>query len=127
MTVLARFATAQPTVCAICRRHAVWLGYAPSKPAPLPTIWLCDDAYCHAAAAKVYAMPKAQLEAYELGAVLETGTVAVSYLETVGQTDLAQLDREQWREYLRLLLTSYEHILRRKILSDEPAFDGGRT
>ena len=117
MMLFARFAARQPTACAVCRRHAVALGYRPPK-CRLPIIWLCDDAYCHAAAARVYAMPKRMLDAHELGAMLEAGGIAAEYLGT--STDLAKLDRDQWREFLRLLLTSYEDVLRRKILNDEP-------
>jgi Family of unknown function (DUF6511) len=117
---LERFATAQPTACAVCRRHAVWLGFRPSK-YRLPIIWLCDDEYCHAAAVRVYAMPKKMLDAHELGAMLEAGEIAGEYLEELGTTDLAKLSPDQWREFLRQLLTSYEHILRRKVLNGEPA------
>jgi hypothetical protein len=120
MTIM-RFATRVPTACAVCRRHAVWLGYRPPKDGRLPTIWLCDDAYCHAAAAGAYAMPKAILDAHELGAALAAGAIAGGYLEELGTTDMAKLDGEQWREFLRRLLTGYERVLRRKILNDEPA------
>jgi hypothetical protein len=119
---LDRFATSQPTVCAVCRRHAVWLGYAPHKPERQPVIWLCDSNHCHAAARKVYAMPRNLLDAHELGAMLEAGNAAGEYLETLGRTDMAILEPEQWREFLRLLLTGYEQVLRRKIINDEPAF-----
>jgi Family of unknown function (DUF6511) len=121
MTIFARFATRQPTVCAVCRRHAVWLGYRPPRYERMPTIWLCDDNYCHAAGREVYVMPKDILDAHELGAMLEAGGIAGEYLDTIGQTDFAKLDAEQWREFLRRLLTGFEHILRRKILNDEPA------
>jgi hypothetical protein len=117
-----RFATRVPTACAVCRRYAVWLGYRPPKQDRAPIIWLCDDEYCHAAAAGVYVMPKDILEAHELGAMLEAGAIAAGYLEELGTTDIAMLDPEQWREFLRRLLTGYEHVLRRKILNDEPAF-----
>jgi hypothetical protein len=125
MTVsFARFATRVPATCAVCRRHAVWLGYRPPRHERVPTVWLCDDEYCHAAAAGVYAMPTTMLDAHELGAMLEAGALAGEYLDTLGQTDVAKLDAEQWREFLRRLLTGYEHILRRKILNDEPALGG---
>src|SRR5215813_6497344 len=76
-----RFATRQPTACAVCRRHAVWLGFRPPRQDRLPTIWLCDDEYCHAAAARVYVMPRKMLDAHERGAMLEAGTIAGGYLE----------------------------------------------
>lgn len=122
--MLAGFATAQPTVCAVCRRHAVWLGYRLPKQDRAPIIWLCDDEYCHAAAAGVYVMPKNILDTHELGAALEAGAIAAGYLEELGSTDIALLDPEQWREFLRRLLTNYERVLRRKILNDEPALGG---
>jgi hypothetical protein len=122
-TTFARFATRTPTVCAVCRRHAVWLGDRPPRDKRLPVIWLCDDNYCHAAARRVYVMPGPILDAHELGAALEAGGIAGEYLDTIGQTDFAKLDAEQWREFLRRLLTGYEDILRRKILNDEPALE----
>jgi len=118
----ARRATPIPTFCAICRRHAVALGYAPPKQHRAPPIWLCDDEYCHAAAARTYAMPGPMLDAYELAAMLEAGGIAAEYLEQLGITDIAKLNPDTWREFLRRLLTSYEHVLRRKILSDESTF-----
>ena len=119
--VIARFATREPTVCAVCRRHAMWVGYTP-KPRVTGVIWLCDDNGCHAAARKVYAMPETVLDAYELGAMLEAGNIAGSYLKEIGNTDIAKLGRDEWREFLRRLLTGYERALRRKIFHDEPAF-----
>jgi hypothetical protein len=117
--VLKDYATKDPAVCAVCRRHAVALGYAPKR---LPLIWLCDNAGCHAAAKEVYRMPNAMLDDYEIGAVLEAGRDAGAYLDEIGKTDLAMLDPGEWREFLRLIVTGYEHALRRKILNGEPAF-----
>jgi hypothetical protein len=66
-------------------------------------------------------MPKKILDAHELGAMLEAGSIAAGYLEELGTTDLAKLNPDDWREFLRRLLLGYEHALRRKILNDEPA------
>ncbi len=68
-------------------------------------------------------MPGPILDAHELGAMLEAGGIAAEYLEELGSTDIAKLSPDDWREFLRRLLTSYEHILRRKILNDEPALE----
>jgi Family of unknown function (DUF6511) len=119
-TTLSRFATKEPTLCAVCRRHAVWLGYAPKHRGAM--IWLCDDNRCHAAARKVYGMSNGTLDAYELGAALEAGSDAGAYLDEVGQTDMASLTRDQWLEFLRRIVTGYEHALRRMILDNEPPF-----
>jgi hypothetical protein len=115
-----RFATQEPTLCAVCRRHAVWLGYSPKANSAI--VWLCDNAGCHAAARKVYAMPKADLDAYERCATLEAGDAAGRYLDEIGITDLARLDSDQWREFLRLVITGFEKVMRRKILNNEAPF-----
>jgi hypothetical protein len=117
--VIQTYATKDPAVCAVCRRRAVALGYAPKR---LPMIWLCDEDGCHAAARKVYAMPDRVLDAYEIGAVLEAGRYAGAYLDQLGKTDLAQLDAGEWREFLYLIVTGYEQALRRKILNGESPF-----
>jgi hypothetical protein len=119
---VSRFATKEPAACAVCRRHAVWLGYGSSKRERPPVIWLCDDNGCHAAAKKVYAMPNEMLDAYETGSALEAGADAGGYLEGIGKTDIATLDAGEWREFLRRLLVGYELALRRKILNNESPF-----
>jgi hypothetical protein len=123
---ICRFATKEPTSCAVCRRHAVWLGYAPLRGGWMsqggPIIWLCDDSHCHRAARSIYTMPQPALDAFETSAALEAGTMAGAYLEDLGTTDLAKLTEPQWQEFLRRVLTGFEQVLRRKILNNEPPF-----
>ena len=104
-----------PPACGVARLRAA----ETERP---PVIWLCDHGDCHAAAQKVYAMPIAVLDAYEIGAALEAGAEAASYLEGIGKTDLARLSRDEWREFLRLFLVGYERAMRRKILNSEAPF-----
>jgi hypothetical protein len=118
--VLRRFATKEPTTCAVCRRHAVWLGYHEVWRGPI--IWLCDDGDCHAVARKVYAMPQKQLDAYERCALLEAGNAGGEYLDALRATDLAKLTPEEWHEFLRIVLTTFETTMRRKILNNEAPF-----
>jgi hypothetical protein len=120
MSAISRFATKEPTVCAVCRRRAMWLGYAPKHSGPI--IWLCDDNGCHRAARKIYAMPNPILDAYEIGAALEAGAEAGKYLEEVGTTDLAKLKGDEWREFLHRLYVGFEQVMRRKILNNEAPF-----
>ena len=61
-----------------------------------------------------------QFDEYELGAILEAGRKAGSYLDEIGKTDLKVLNREEWREFLFRLLTGYEEALRRKLINNEP-------
>src|SRR5215470_13098228 len=114
-----RFSSREPTICAVCRRRAVWLGYSPISRhlSPQgPVVWLCDDQHCHRAARSIYTMPAPELDAFEQAAALEAGNAAGRYLEQCGCTDMAMLTDAQWREFLRRILTGFEQSLRRKIL-----------
>ena len=114
---IARFATNEPTLCAVCRRGAVWLGYS-AHPHRGPVIWLCDDNGCHAAAKRIYAMSQGSLDAYEHAAAVEAGAQAGSYLDEIGQSDLARLSNQQWQEFLRRIIVGFEHEWRHP---DRPA------
>jgi Family of unknown function (DUF6511) len=115
-----RYATKVPTVCAVCRRHAWWIGYSRRPHAVRNITWLCNRNQCHAVARRFYAMSGEQFDEYELGAMLEAGRSAGSYLDEIGKTDLKLLSGEEWREFLFRLLTGYEQALRRKLLNGEP-------
>jgi hypothetical protein len=121
MSNIIRFATKQPTVCAVCRRHAMWLGCTP-QPHRMPVIWLCDDNGCHKAAKGIFKMPFAILDAYEIGSALEAGAEAGKYLDEIKNTDLAALSGDEWREFLRRIIVGFEQIMRRKILENEAPF-----
>ena len=116
--LLSRFATKEPTICVVCRRHAVWLGY----PATARPFWLCDDGSCHKAAKEIYKMPSSILDAYEIGSALEAGKLAGAYLDEIAKTDLAALSGDEWREFLRRIIVGFEQIIRRKILENEAPF-----
>jgi hypothetical protein len=120
MGTIARFATKEPTLCAVCRRHAYWLGYRRDGRGPM--IWLCDDNRCHSAAKNVAAMASGTLDLHERAAALEAGTGAGGFLDECGTTDLAALSVGQWEEFLRRIIVGYEHSLRRRILEHEPPF-----
>jgi hypothetical protein len=120
---MVRYQGAMPTVCAICRRRAVGIGYTPQPHAIRRTIWLCGSDYCIRAAKEFCAVSAQQFDEYELGAILEAGRKAGSYLDEIGKTDLKVLNREEWREFLFRLLTGYEEALRRKLINNEPPLD----
>jgi hypothetical protein len=67
-------------------------------------------------------MPQRILDAYEIGAALEAGTLGGSYLEEIEETDLAKLNDEQWHEFLRRVFVGFEQAMRRKILNHEAPF-----
>lgn len=115
-----RFATSEPCGCAVCRRRAVCLGYAPKQGQRV--IWLCSDNECHAAAKAVFKMSQKELDAYELGALSEAGNQAGGFLDEINKTDLAKLDGDEWAHFLKLIITTFEVTMRKRILDGEPPF-----
>src|ERR1700760_2899223 len=109
-----KFATVEPTLCAACRRRAVWLGYMPGQ--RQAAFWLCGDAGCIAASRKVYDMPMKLLDAYEEKARQEAPDAAGAYLAEIGQSDVGKLTLAQWQEFGRRLIVGYEQSLRRILL-----------
>jgi hypothetical protein len=121
VSTISRFATKQPTVCAVCRRRAVWIGCTPA-PHGRPILFLCDDSGCHRAGKGLFKMPANILDAYEIGSALEAGRLAGEYLDEINKTDLAALSGDEWREFLRRIIVGFEQIMRRKILKNEAPF-----
>jgi Family of unknown function (DUF6511) len=119
-SILERFATDEPTICAVCHRRAMWIGSARKQGGRI--VWLCNSNECHAAVKEVLAMPPNELDAFEIGSMLEAGKDAGAYLDQIGKTDPAALDAGEWREFLRRVVVGFEQAMRRKILSREAPF-----
>lgn len=67
-------------------------------------------------------MPSAILDDYEIGSALEAGRRAGGYLDEIEKTDLAALNGDEWREFLRRIIVGFEQAMRRKILNNEVSF-----
>ena len=68
-------------------------------------------------------MSAQQFDEYELGAMLEAGRKAGSYLDEIGKTDLKLLSAKSGANSCSRLLTGYEEALRRKLINNEPPLD----
>jgi hypothetical protein len=106
MSIVARFATSRPVLCAVCHRTAWHLGYRPHDKAKL--IWLCDDNRCQGAAKAIYNMPTQKLDLYEQKARDLASAECGQFLDEIGCTDLAQLTDGQWREFWNRFVLGYE-------------------
>ena len=120
MNLLQRFATREPTLCAVCRRHATGLGYAPRQGAK--AVWLCDDYTCHQLGKRIYHMPKSTLDAYEHGASIDAMDAAGSYLAEIEKFDMRELSDQELAEFRTRFVVGYEDAMRKKILSGEAPF-----
>lgn len=125
-TAILRFATKEPTVCAVCRRRAVWIGYAPLNKwlTPItPPVWLCGETECCNIAWMAYHnMSAKQFDKLENEAMIEAGATAGAYLEELDNTDLARLTEAEWHEFLRRIVNGYGETLKRKIVAGEAPF-----
>jgi hypothetical protein len=119
MNSLRRFATKEPTVCAVCRRRAWSIGYAPRQNAPI--LWTCDDANCIALGKTVYNMKQKDLDAFELIALNEAGNAAGAYLDEIGVGEIFEkVSPEQWITFLKRVQAG--DYLRNKLLSHAAPF-----
>jgi hypothetical protein len=96
MNSLRRFATKEPTVCAVCRRRAWSIGSAPRQNAPI--LWLCDDADCISVGKTVYNMAQKDVNLFELTSMKGAGKDGGAYLDELGVFDLTQLSPDQYDE-----------------------------
>jgi hypothetical protein len=116
MNSLRRFATKEPTVCAVCRRRAWSIGYAEGYRSS-PLLWLCDNIECISLAKKVYRMKQQELDFFEMLALEDAGNEAGAYLDEINQTDLAKLTPEQWLTFRRRLVFGFGERLRHRLQS----------
>lgn len=113
-------ASDQHVICAVCRGHAGPNGFVRGRSkAP---IWACDDPLCISLLKKVHTMTKATLDAYEHQAALAAGDDAGAWLDEIGKTDLSALTKEEWEEFLGLIVIRFQSHMRRMIESDEAPF-----
>jgi hypothetical protein len=109
-------ASEKPELCAVCRRQAMPLGYRPMP--GMPALWVCQDAECQRAARKVYGMSTEDLTHAEQVAAEAGGDAAGQWLDSISKTDLATLTREEWAEFLRLIIDGYQCKLRHMMAHD---------
>lgn len=100
-----------PATCIVCGRRPSGLGYVPSAGRSIG--WACIE---HLPQARtVYQMPKTKLDPFEQIALDEAGNEAGAYLDSIGQTDLAALNEEEWLIFRKTLLEGFGSSMRRQI------------
>lgn len=116
---MARIFDAEPVCCGVCKRAATGIGYAPKQGKPI--LWLCDDPVCIGLGSKVFRMPK-EMTQFEAFALSDAGEEAGAYLESVGKTDLAELNAEEWVTFLKTILFTFEKKMRERLLAHTAPF-----
>lgn len=117
---MARTFDADPVCCGVCKRAATGIGYAPRQGKPI--LWLCDDPTCIGLGRTVFHMNPKHMSQFEALSLSDAGEAAGGYLESIGKTDLAQLEPEEWIAFLKTVLFSYEAKMRERLLSHAAPF-----
>lgn len=105
--------------CFACLRRDDGIGYL-SRRKRGQIIWSCRDHIHFAWKADV--MSKGTRDVYEQRALKVGGEAAGAYLDSIGKTDLADLDEVQWMSFLRKMFDAYSHELSKQIEADEAPF-----
>lgn len=63
-------------------------------------------------------MPKKTFDIYETESLQAGGVVACQYLDSIGQTDLAELTKEQWLLFFTKFSSGYEDKMRKVFMGE---------
>ena len=102
--------------CFICKRRHDNLGVAAHQRAPVK--WFCNAHLGNTNLQKAYHM---RLDRFEEQALEDGGNAGGEYLDSLGKTDLASLEPEEWATFLSRVLTGYADSMR-EIVSREVPF-----
>ena len=115
-------------VCFICKRRHDNIGYSPHDRAPIKWVcWECldethqpDTNGTSSKLPRLYHMARRALDDYERRALEDGGNAGGEYLDSINKTDLAELDPEEWREFLGLVLRGYADSMREIVSREVP-------
>lgn len=94
--------------CFICKRRHDNIGFQLSRSHPIK--WFCraDSSYIQEATK----LSRKQFDIYETDSLQEGGNAAGQYLDSIGQTDLAELNPMQFKLFFTKFLGAYEDAMR---------------
>jgi hypothetical protein len=106
-------------ICAVCQRPGCGYAYTPDGTRPK---WLCDDPDCFILASAVIDMPSSEARKAAVEARIKGGEAAGAYLEKIGKTDLADMTREEWLDFLLTYDNARSDFLKRQAAEWAPPF-----
>lgn len=93
--------------CRVCKRRHDNIGFQQSRSHPLK--WFCRDCFSIEAAT----LSKKQFDIYETEALQAGGEAAGAYIDTLGHTDLAQLDQTTFLCFFAKFMGGYEDSMKK--------------
>jgi hypothetical protein len=106
-----------PEPCFICKRRDSGCGLVKGR----QFRWYCDDCGTELAK-KANAMPQRAFDFAEQRAMQEAGEKGGEYLDTIGKTDLAALDENEWNVFLITVIRSFGEAMRTSLEKHEAPF-----
>lgn len=111
--------------CSICKRRHDNIGWAASERHPVK--WMCWDCLDLSNPKglpinfnKVFHMSQRKFDEYEERALEDGGNAGGSFLDEIGKTDLAELDPEEWSQFLGVILKGYADSMREIVSREVP-------
>jgi hypothetical protein len=101
--------------CFVCKRRHDNIGFQRSRSHPIR--WFCrtDSEFIKEAAA----LPRKSFDIYETQSLQAGGIVACQYLDSIGQTDMAELDANQWLLFFTKFSGGYEDSMRKIFMGEK--------
>lgn len=94
--------------CRVCKRRHYNIGFQPSRSHPIK--WFCD--HCAQFMQEAAALTKKQFDIYETHSMQKGGEAAGAYLDSIGQTDLAELNQYQFLLFFTKFMGGYEDAMK---------------
>lgn len=104
-----------PTVCHVCRRHAIGVGLEPARKGEPPR-YLC--AQCLDILEYVHSVRR--MDPYELKAIELVDDIAGEFVGGLGKTDMAEMDEGERRALWKCVVVGFGDSIRRLIRSEMP-------
>lgn len=108
-------------LCAVCRRPAIGLAWAPKRIKSITQIaWVCDDPECIAIAKDSYEMRQLEFNRVDAMATVDAGAALEAYCEKIGKSDLRELTADEWDHALKTTIGSYRAALKGRLKNEAP-------
>lgn len=114
---------ASDRVCASCAGQTAGWGvvaqYTPKGQKPL-VYWCCGHPDCFLVTTGTYTMPDFEFKRLEQIATVRGGEAAAAYAESIGKSDMAEMEPAEWETFCERLVGGYRWALHEELKGEAP-------